>query len=111
MVKVGERVVSLYRLHFKTGASLRLGPGNYLIFLFLRQCSLTGTNFSSHDPSHSNVDYNLGQNKMEEQANRPPKPPPPKFEGEATQYFPILYWGRGGGGINFQSLQSKIFYR
>ena len=41
---------------------------------------------------------------MEEQANRPPKPPPlpqKKFEDEATQYFPILHWGRGGGGDKF----------
>ena len=73
---------------------------------------LTDTNVSSHDSSRSNLDYNLGQNKMEEQANRPPKAPPPpkkKFEDEATQYFPILHWGRGGG-INFQSLLSKILY-
>ena len=62
---------------------------------------MTDTNFSSHDPSHSNLDYNLGQNKMEEQANRPPKAPPPKFEDEAMQYFPILHWGVGGGGDKF----------
>ena len=83
------------------------------IILFLSQSSVTGTNFYSHNPSHSNLDYNLGQNKMEEQASRPP--PPKKVEDEAAQkpkraIFPALIGGMGGG-INFQSLRSKIFYR
>ena len=83
------------------------------IILFLSQSSFTGTNFYSHNPSHSNLDYNLGQKKMEEQASRPP--PPKKVEDEAAQkpkraIFPALIGGMGGG-INFQSLRSKIFYR
>ena len=86
------------------------------IILFLSQSSFTGTNFYSHNPSHSNLDYNLEQNKMEEQASRPPTPPPQKIvEDEAAQkpkraIFPALIGGMGGG-INFQSLRSKIFYR
>ena len=60
----------------------------------VKVCSFTGTNVSSH----SNLDYNLGQNKMEQQANRPPPPPPPppqKSRGLScakakTSYFPIL---------------------
>lgn len=84
------------------------------IILFLSQSSFTGTNFYSHNPSHSNLDYNLGQKKMEEQASRPP-PPAKKVEDEAAQkpkraIFPALIGGMGGG-INFQSLRSKIFYR
>ena len=46
---------------------------------------MTDTNFSSHNPSHSNLEYNLEQNKMEEQANRRPPPPKKKVEDEATQ--------------------------
>ena len=40
--------------------------------------------FSSHSPSQSNLDYNLGQNKMEQQAN-PPPPPSPQIKDEASQ--------------------------
>ena len=77
---------------------------------------MTDTNFSSHDPSHSNLVYNLGQNKMEQQAN--PLPPLPRqIKDEAAQkpkraIFLSKIWGGGWGkrrGINFQSLLSKIF--
>ena len=47
----------------------------------VKVCSFTGTNFSSH----SNLDYNLGQNKMEQQANRLLPTPPKKVEDEAAQ--------------------------
>ena len=52
---------------------------------------------------------------MEEQASRPPPHPPQKSRDEAAQkpkraIFPALIGGMGGG-INFQSLRSKIFYR
>ena len=80
----------------------------------VKVCSFTGTNFSSH----SNLDYNLGQNKMEQQANRLPPTPPKKVEDEAAQkpkcaiFLSLIGGGGGGGGnINFQSLLSKIFYR
>ena len=45
---------------------------------------MADTNFSSHSPSQSNLDYNLGQNKMEQQAN-PPPPPSPQIKDEASQ--------------------------
>ena len=67
----------------------------------VKVCSFTGTNFSSH----SNLDYNLGQNKMEQQANRPPPPTPPKIvEDEAAQKLKraiFLSLIGGGGGYKF----------
>ena len=65
----------------------------------VKVCSFTGTNFSSH----SNLDYNLGQNKMGQQANRLPPTPPKKVEDEAAQkpkcaIFLSLIGGGGGGG-------------
>ena len=45
------------------------------------------------------IDYNLGQNKMELQTPTPP-PPPKKFPASASL-------NRGGGG-NFPSILSKI---
>ena len=75
------------------------------IILFLRQCSLTDTNFSSYD---SHLDYNLGQNKMAEQANRTPPPPPPIKDKAAQKRKRAIFlsqiWGGGWGkrrGINF----------
>ena len=79
--------------------------------------------FLSQPIPQGNLDYNLGQNKMEEQANRSPNPPPPakKVEDEAAQkpkraiFLALIVEGGGGGGgrrgINFQFLLSKIFYR
>ena len=66
----------------------------------VKVCSFTGTNSSSH----SNLDCNLGQNKMGQQANRlPPPTPPKKVEDEAAQkpkcgiFLSLI--GGGGGGI------------
>ena len=39
----------------------------------------------------------LDRIKWKSKSTAPQSPPPPKFEDEATQYFPILHWGRGGG--------------
>ena len=55
------------------------------------------------------VNYNLGQNKMEQQT---PIPAPPKSrmnlrEGQKRVIFPSLIWG-GGGGLGFPFILSKI---
>ena len=63
------------------------------IILFLRQCSLTDTNFSSYN---SHLDYNLGQNKMEQQANRTP---PPKSRIKLRKSENVLFsYPRSGVG-------------
>ena len=66
---------------------------------------MTDTNFSSHNPSHSNLDYNLGQNKMEQQANPPPTTNPPRQIKDETAQKPkranflSLIWGGGRGEV------------
>ena len=42
-------------------------------------------------------DYNLGQNKMEQQTPIPPKSRMKPREGQKRTIFPSLIWGGGGG--------------
>ena len=62
----------------------------------VKVCSFTGTNFSSH----SNLDYNLGQDKMGQQADRLLPTPPKKVEDEAAQKPKCAIFRSliGGGG-------------
>ena len=60
---------------------------------------MTGTNFSSHSPSHSNLDYNLGQNKMEQQANPFPPTSPAKSRMKLRKSQNVLFsYPRFGAG-------------
>ena len=43
------------------------------------------------------MDYNLGQNKMEQQTPIPPKSRMKLHEGQKRGILPSLIWGRGGG--------------
>ena len=54
------------------------------------------------DPGHSpptNVAYNLGQNKMEQQTPIPPKSRMKPREGQKHAIFPSLIWGGGGAKV------------
>ena len=65
---------------------------------------------------HNYSNYNLGQNKMEQQTPTPP-PPPPQIKDDARlkpkrAIFLSFFWGGGGrGGTNFLSILSNIVER
>ena len=54
------------------------------------------------------MDYNLGQNKMEQQTPIPPKSRMKLHEGQKRGILPSLIWGRGRGDLGFPFILSKI---